>query len=46
MLSGPYALDTLNFWNGMMFGYGLSLLTLLVIIAMLNRLRPKGGARP
>lgn len=46
MLSNPYMADTLNFWNGAMLGYWGALLTTLVVVAILTRLRPRGGARP
>lgn len=44
MLSSPYAADALNFWYGGMFGYVGALLTAAVVIAALNRMRPRGGA--
>lgn len=35
------AIDAGAYWNGMMTGYVLALLTILVVIAILNRLGPR-----
>jgi prolipoprotein diacylglyceryltransferase len=43
-ISDSMAVDTLNFWQGGMVGYVGALLTVAVIVAVLDRLRPRGGA--
>ena len=43
MLTDAYALETVAFWNGSVFGYAVALATLLVVLAVMHTCFPRRG---